>query len=387
MNVRGRCRTRGLLALTAGRAVRASVAVPLLLWGAWAVADVWVSNSGDDAAGTGSRVAPWATLQKAVHELNDATNGNPVVNVMPGAYAGFVNEMSDGGFPTVRVTVRSHDPDTERYGCNWEHTVLNAVSSSSVTVPNAYVTVNVDASQSTPRQKTYMLQGFTLLGTDRAGVGASNSTTWKGPGDDWPTVHNCVFTGLRWGITSVYTGWTVENSLFYGNRLAIYADNGSGTDSPKILKNVTITANTNGIYNVRNGPVEVYNSIVWGNGGFDYRAMADGHSDDYTVPIHNSDIGVFTELERDGKVIEWDLRDCVDVDPRFMGSGAVGPRDFRLRFKSVVVDGGTNALATGQAYDLYGNERIIDADQDGVCIVDMGAHEKPKPKGVVLTLR
>jgi hypothetical protein len=50
--------------------------------------------------------------------------------------------------------------------------------------------------------------------------------------------------------------------------------------------------------------------------------------------------------------------------------------DYRLQGSSGVIDqGDNNAVVSGIATDLVGNQRIVDGDEDGTATVDLGAYE------------
>jgi len=69
-----------------------------------------------------------------------------------------------------------------------------------------------------------------------------------------------------------------------------------------------------------------------------------------------------------------DSNNCIFVDPQF-ADAANG--DYHLKDTSPCIDVGDNSLVpSGVDEDLDGNERVVDGDNDGTPVVDIGAYEK-----------
>jgi hypothetical protein len=132
-------------------------------------------------------------------------------------------------------------------------------------------------------------------------------------------------------------------------------------NSSPVLTNCTFSGNWaqvtgGGIFNEDSSPV-LTNCILW----FDFIAEI-ANADPGSVPVvTHSD--VYGGYPGEGNI---------DADPRFVDPDN---GNYRLGPDSPCIDAGTNAAPGLPAYDLEGDDRIVDGDGDGTAIVDMGAYE------------
>jgi hypothetical protein len=206
----------------------------------------------------------------------------------------------------------------------------------------------------------------------------------------YPNVTNCTFrTNLAsygGGMLNLATHPTVTNCTFIGNSASDGGamHNGGPTNSP-VLANCTFAANsaTNGnalAFDHEYFPsvIQVTNSILWDGGGEIW------NNDDSTITITYSDVQG-----------SWPGEGNIDSDPCFVAAGywdASGvwvEGNYRLLPDSPCIDAGDNNSVPADIadldgdgntteplpWDLDGNSRIVDGDNDGNSVVDMGADE------------
>jgi hypothetical protein len=127
--------------------------------------------------------------------------------------------------------------------------------------------------------------------------------------------------------------------------------------------------------------VDVTNSIVWGNTNSTGSARdimiyeIDGSTSDSTsiVNASYSDIGyVFVNNAAGGDGTYNDNGGNINSDPLLAD---VANWDFHLTPSSPCIDSGTNSISGLPIYDFEEDPRIIDGDNDGNSIVDIGADE------------
>jgi subtilisin family serine protease len=211
-----------------------------------------------------------------------------------------------------------------------------------------------------------------------------------------PTLTNCSFvenSGLNaGGIKNENSDTVLTNCLFIGNE-----DGGSGSGgiqdifSSSVLTNCTFSGN----YGALAGAILcsddsnsiVTNCIMWGDaaGYGDEIALMAGWAEPSTMTIIHSNIkggseGIFLY---GGSSFSWGDGN-IDEDPNF---SKAEPReslspwvnvdwDYHLLAGSACIDAGTNEPTGGlPATDMDGYTRLIDGDDDGNSVVDIGAYE------------
>jgi len=130
------------------------------------------------------------------------------------------------------------------------------------------------------------------------------------------------------------------------------------------------------------GSPTVTNCILWGN-----TASSSGNEialeNSSTIAVYYCDVqggqaGIYDDLS--SNTINWETGN-IDEDPLFVDpngtDGIIGTEDDNLRLSpgSPCIDAGDNAVVDANSTDLDGNFRILDGDDDGEAIVDMGAYE------------
>jgi parallel beta-helix repeat protein/predicted outer membrane repeat protein len=154
---------------------------------------------------------------------------------------------------------------------------------------------------------------------------------------------------------------TLTNSIISRNSAT---EDGGGMylfgSSCYVLTNNTITSNTGGgIY----GTIEmsscvdqtITNCILWGNSEYDLGGPKN-------MMVTYSDIGV-------GYI---DGKGNISADPMFVNPSVA---DYHLKASSPCIDAGSNSAPGLPETDFDGNPRLVDGDDNGIAIVDMGAFE------------
>ncbi|MHC4500645.1 MAG: right-handed parallel beta-helix repeat-containing protein, partial [Planctomycetota bacterium] len=193
--------------------------------------------------------------------------------------------------------------------------------------------------------------------TDNSGRGIYIIGCWE------PVISHCVITGNSGGIYS----WANHDSITIDD--CVICDNSSGYGggilfrrdyTNPVVTNCTIVGNSantygGGIYNYDGPRVTLRNCIVWGNIGR-WGAQLRGW-----ISASYSDVqGGYGGTGN------------IDADPLFFNAADT---DYHLVPGSPCIDVANNLAPGLGETDVEGNPRIIDGDQDGNSVVDMGAYE------------
>lgn len=307
---------------------------------------------------TGGNTSPYANWADAATNIQDAVNAasdGDTVLVDDGTYM-----LSTNVSITKGITVKS----------------LNGYSTSIIDGNNAtrcFFINHVDA----------VLDGFTIRnGYNPSGFGGAvnvdnggtiqncfitGSQARDGGGvaiDDDGLVVNCIITGNSaddnsnngyGGGVRLLNGGTVRGSLIYSNSSEVY---GGGVNiwNSGTVQNCTITGNTApqgaGIRARNNSVIE--NSVIYFNNGDNWQTSGSGFTFNYScsTPALPGGTGNITD------------------DPLFENASS---DDYHLTSSSSLINAGLNDAWMAGAFDLDGNERILDGT------VDIGAYEFSAP--------
>jgi parallel beta-helix repeat protein len=167
-------------------------------------------------------------------------------------------------------------------------------------------------------------------------------------GSGSPTVTNCIFSG-----NSVYS---LEDA--YGGGMYIANNSSPTVTNCTFSGNLADSDNTygGGIYYAGSSSTTVTNCILWGDSPseiFKWTSL--------TLNITYSDIqGSYPGTGN------------IDADPLFVDSAG---GDYHLQDGSPCIDMGDNSAPELPEKDIDGDDRIIDGNDDGSAVVDMGADE------------
>lgn len=253
---------------------------------------------------------------------------------------------------------------------------LKSANGPATTTINANGKCRVIALNSTDGPIT--LDGFTVTG-GYADYGWAHGGGIAASGEHSILISNCIISDNEapasgGGINIVGSKETtasiaVINCIIWNNRAGVHGGGihigiWKGANNPIIIKNCTIVGNRDGakgsglsLVKDRDIVVEnikVMNSIIYGNQGNELRDVG-------------REIVIVNSCLRNAPI----GRENVKSNPKFVNPDE---GDFRLRLNSPCIDAGSNDHVT-HTNDLAGNTRIMDADQDGEAVVDMGAYE------------
>ena len=274
----------------------------------------------------------YSTIQHAI----DAAGPNNTVMVDPGTHYDNIN------FSAKNITVSSIDPNDATIVAN---TVIDGNNQGPVVTFRNGEDANC------------VLAGFTITDGNDQGQGAGISCT----GDyTSPTIKNCiVIANQGTGIHCDQTTPTIKNCVIAGNTDAGLVTRGRTSAN---IANCTIVENTGCGLDSNYGKPQITNSIIWAN--------ADGQ-------IYGAPNVTFSDIQ-DG----YAGLGNIDADPCFVEAGYWDVNgvwvegDYHLLEGSPCIDAGDpNYTPEPNETDLEGNPRVLDGDEDGVALVDMGAYE------------
>jgi hypothetical protein len=218
-----------------------------------------------------------------------------------------------------------------------------------------------------------------------------------------PTLVNCSFVGnyvvfVGGGMENRYLSEsTLINCIFSGNA----AEHGGGmgnSGADATLINSLFVGNSadrrgGAMYNRFDAEVTVTNSVLWDNTALEGRQITLWY--DSVLSIRYCDLqGGAQDVNVVESLIDWGDGN-IDDDPCFVESGCWDANgvwiegDYRLQRGSMCIDVGDNASVPADRddldgdgntvepipWDLGGNARVVDGDNNGDSVVDMGAYE------------
>ncbi|MFC1898545.1 carboxypeptidase regulatory-like domain-containing protein [Candidatus Cloacimonadota bacterium] len=181
-----------------------------------------------------------------------------------------------------------------------------------------------------------------------------------------PELYNCTFidnyAGACTGVYGVSSTLKMANVLFINNETQFGAGAACGltsctTEATNVTAGGNVSALGGGAFWVNGGTLNVYNSILWNNLPENI-LVASGNANASNCCISDGFAGTA----------------IITDDPQFIDYSGY---NLRLADNSPCIDTGDEALVTFPLplYDLDGNDRIIDGDENGTATIDMGAYE------------
>jgi len=172
---------------------------------------------------------------------------------------------------------------------------------------------------------------------------------------------------------------SITNCIFGGNSATVNGGAILCASSSPTITNCTFTGNSanqygGAIYCTSSSPT-LNNCILWGNtansGGSEIYIYDSGSSCTLNhCCVDSTGYGFGSGVPT--TTID-DSNNCIYNDPQFVDS-ANG--DYHLQDISPCIDAGDSGyVPSGVEKDLDGNERIVDGDNDGTPVVDIGAYE------------
>jgi predicted outer membrane repeat protein len=214
---------------------------------------------------------------------------------------------------------------------------------------------------------TASLDGFKITG------GNANLGSWPhfGGGGMYnyvsssPVLTNCIFqdnsADIGGGMYNYASPPSLTDCTFSGNSAAyaggMYNDHGSPALTDCTFSGNSAGTGGGGMYNTTNSSPGLTNCILWGDTP---QEMSNYDASSAPVVTHSDVQGGHT---REGNL---------NTDPRLVDPGN---GDFHLGPDSPCIDVGDNAAPDLPDLDFEGDDRILDGDDDGAAVVDMGVDD------------
>ncbi|RKY12649.1 MAG: hypothetical protein DRP82_06490, partial [Planctomycetota bacterium] len=213
---------------------------------------------------------------------------------------------------------------------------------------------------------------------------SGNSASWNGGAiycnSSTLSIINCTFSDstVDWYGGAIYcdsSTLSITNCIFCGNSAT---DNGGAVyclSSTLSITNCTFNGNSvkgkGGAIYCYSSSLKLNNCILWGDSassGSEIYARDSGSSCRLNYCCVDNSAGAYGG---NGTINE--SSNCIHSDPQFVDAAG---GDYHLKDTSPCIDAGDNSLVpSGVDKDLDGNQRIVDGNNDGTSIVDIGAYE------------
>lgn len=184
---------------------------------------------------------------------------------------------------------------------------------------------------------------FNTNRTDYYGYGGAIwAEPWEGTGTQ-VLIFNSTFFDNRALVGGAVTGWGADISLV---NCTLYGNRATGSAS----------AQGGALFNSGGATISAYNSIIWNNSS----PQISHHRGSAPLVIRHCDV----EGGHGGE-------GNIDADPGFVNTDS---GNFHLRSDSPCIDAGFDYLLMPDT-DIDGDERILDGDENGTVVPDMGVDE------------
>lgn len=355
----------------------------------------------DQAAAPGGDGRSWAMAYKDLQDaLDDAVAATkaveiwvadgtylPSVETIPGVPRSVTFELPDrlqiyGGFTGTETRRCQRDPGVNRPILSGD---LNGDDNVQNYDDNAYHVLTVSGTGDRAR-----IDGFTIT--------AGNATSSNGGAividNANPTITNCriyLNRAVQGGGVQInnsaspvfsdclFTDNTAVGSFpqLAGNGGAVLVSNISNPEFVNCTFVANFSQNADAIHNASSGTPLITNCILWDN----VYILANGPPKPAIVGTATVNYSlVQDDVPNDG--IVWDGTGNIDIDPEFLDPGpgdifGFPSRTLQVYASSPSIEVGNNPSidATVALTDLAGDERRVDADQDGNAQVDLGVYE------------
>ena len=193
-----------------------------------------------------------------------------------------------------------------------------------------------------------------------------------------------VLDGTATLTNNTFTG----NSARWGGGADVRTSGGSATLTNNTFSGNSADYNGGGIWvgtRYDQATANIYNNIIWGNTASDYGDDLNVYSDadqngvGSTINLYNNDLGPNSDFTTGRSEDLWiSVTDNyhhvgnIKADPMFVDPAS---GNFHLHAVSPCIDAGENGAPSIPDKDYEGNDRVIDGDNDGDAVVDMGADE------------
>jgi hypothetical protein len=216
------------------------------------------------------------------------------------------------------------------------------------------------------------INGFTITGGDANGSGSDMDGGGIYIDNASPFITNCTLsansaTNAGGGIYNNHASATLGNCILSGNSADYGAAIGNAYSSSTIV-NCSFYGNTattagGAIYDDNASPT-ITNCILWGD------TAASGPEID---GVASSPTVTYCDIDQDGYE---GTNGNIRQDPLFVNQASV---DFHLQNNSPCIDIGSDSVPGLSITDFEGDLRILDGDNDGTAMVDLGADEHLPP--------
>jgi parallel beta-helix repeat protein len=317
------------------------------------------------------------TVHKTIKAGIDAATNGDEVEVAEGTY------YEEVDFEGKAITLRSTNPN------DWDVVTATIIDANGLAQPGVKFVSGEDANS--------VLSGFTIQNSNSSSSGGIQCGGGSAEDGD-PIISNCVIANNKRGIHCERSSPTIKNNIISANidvgihciksKTPVIENNwiyGTVCDDPcsggggigvdiatgiATIRNNTVVGNLWGIWNWQSTDPNIFNCIVRHN------RYDDLWRDTGTLGAR------YSCIEDSFEANDPNYEGSINADPCFVDAGYWDVNgfwvegDYRLLGGSPCIDAGNpNYIAEPNETDLDGKARVIDGDDDGTAIVDIGAYE------------